>query len=622
MVYAQTTITVHPDSLQSAVPITAKPGVFYVPKTSVAASDFNTNGIYQNAIRTHVIESALNNAENLDECLAIIESVSDDLLLLSGKCQKFIFIFEKMPAWLSSSADSSPASTPGWFVLNTKPPADWAEWEEAIVAITNLLVNDIGINNAWFEVWNEPDLGSWTASEADYFELYKRSYDAIKSVDATVPVGGPAVNFWANHIYWQPPVGRISNAVADSSLMGQLLEYGNLNACLPDFLSWHNFNLFDEEFNEASRYIEAKCALLSIDQPFLILSEWNAPSVVRETPLHKAFIAKGQHQLIHSGIDNQVIAAWQDFEEGETEFHADYGMLTWGGVYKPAYYASLMANELKGSLCKIEQDFPAVITVTAHEDSLYMLLVNYCPPPFVAALNHTFYSGGYNAQQLDSAGFIDLELGDLSYLEDIYAGDIVIGDESPMHEAINSSVEVYTFYALYAESARTFNISLEGYMDEYHGVIYHLNDTVNNNQFKFDSLLTTGYSRTAAADYLRGYQSLSHSSYAFSGGEESLTLDPNALVLIKLGIDGVGGWNQVNELHSIAVYPNPTTNSIRILGTQEGERLTLYDLDGRIVGMFYGQETATEISLTNFQKGIYLLSAAEHPLELKKIIKN
>lgn len=481
LAYTQTTITIYPDSLQGSVPITAKPGVFYVPKTAIAETDFNSDGIYQNAIRTHVIESALNNAENLDECLAIIESVSDDLLLLSAKCQKFIFILEKMPAWLSSSADGSPASTPGWFVLNTKPPADWAEWEAAIVAITNLLVNDIGIDNAWFEVWNEPDLGSWTASEAAYFELYERSYNAIKSVDATLPVGGPAVNFWANHIYWQPPAGRISQAVADSSLIGQLLDYGKLNACLPDFLSWHNFNLFDEEFNEACRYIEGKCALLSIAQPLLILSEWNAPSAVRETPLHKAFIAKGQHQLIHSGIANQVIAAWQDFEEGETAFHADYGMLTWGGIYKRAYYATLMANELKGNLCKTEEDASAVITVTAHEDSLSILLANYCPPPLVAALSHTFYSGGYNAYQLDSAGFIDLESGDLSYLESIYNGDIAIGDESPIHEAINGAVEVYAFYALYAESPRTFNLSLEGYMDEYHGVVYHLNDTVTFN---------------------------------------------------------------------------------------------------------------------------------------------
>ncbi|MCG8575876.1 MAG: T9SS type A sorting domain-containing protein [Flavobacteriales bacterium] len=620
---SQTTITIYPDTLQGLLPVTAKPGVFYVPKTSVAETDFNSNGIYQNAIRTHVIESALNNAENLDECLSIIESVSADLQLLSEKCQKFVFIFEKMPAWLSSSSDGSPASTPGWFVLNTKPPADWEAWELVVSEITNLLVNEIGIENAWFEIWNEPDLGSWTASEAEYYELYKRSFDAIKAVDNTLAVGGPAVNFWANDIYWQPPAGKISMAQADSSLIGQLLEYSADNDCNPDFLSWHNFNLFDQEFKEAVDYIKLKCDDLSIETPTLMVSEWNAPSAVRESSLHKAFIVKGQESIIReSSIDNQIIAAWHDFEEGASEFHSDYGMLSWGGIHKPAYYATLMMNELKGTLCKAESDDPIVLTATAYEDSMYILLANYCPTPIVAALGHTFYQGDFNAIDLDNAGFINLETGDLSYLESIYSGDVIIGDDSPLHIAINESIPSYSFYEFYQENPRTFNLNLEGYSDDYTAVIYELNDTINNNRFKFDSLVNMGYTREEAADYLRENQGLKSESFSFTSGETSLNLAPNAIVLIKIGVDGVGGIINETENLGFKAYPNPTNSTLTISGFKAQNELELRDFTGKVIRTFNIEAGDSEIDISELKSGIYLLGNPKNNISFKKIIKN
>ena len=58
----------------------------------------------------------------------------------------------------------------------------------------------------YFEVWNEPNLnfgqkaGFFEGTRSDYFQLYKASVEAIKSVDSQLRVGGPATsNFIADH---------------------------------------------------------------------------------------------------------------------------------------------------------------------------------------------------------------------------------------------------------------------------------------------------------------------------------------------------------------------------------------------------------------------------------------
>lgn len=619
--FAQTTIQIYPDTLQGLVPITYKPGVFYVPKTEAAATEFYTNGIYQNSTRSYVIESVLNNTTNLDESLALMATVEDELITIANKCQKFVLIFEKMPAWLSSSVDGSPAGTPGWSVLNTKPPADWEEWENVVSAMVSQLVNDFGIDNIWIEVWNEPDLGSWTGSMAEYFELYKRTYDAVKSVNEEIPVGGPAVNFWANNIYWHPPVGHIPDAVADSSLISELLDYGLENERLPDFISWHNFNLTHQEFGLGTDYVRRKCEAISIDTPPLIISEWNAPSATRDVPVHKSFIVKGQLEITRANVDNQIIAAWQDFEEEPGEFHADYGMLTWGGIHKPAYYSTLLFNEMQGALCKTESDDPYVMSATAFEDTVYLLMANYCPPPFVEAFNHTLYEGGYNINQLDSAGFIDIEAGDISYLDEIYSGETVITDDSPMHEAINASIPVYDFYAMYESTPRTFDLNLEGYSDDYSGLLYLVDDTVNNNQFRFDSLMAAGMTRAEAVDYVVEHQRLVGIGINFSGGSETITLDPNAVLLIKLGVDGVGGTMENEETKTFYVYPNPASETLSIRGLKDDTDLIIYDLRGKIVGYFESNSGNTILDISNLERGVYIIGDVQGKHRTQKFVK-
>lgn len=173
LVFGQSIVTVFPDSIQQNLANNYEYGVFYVPKTTEAHTDFMNNGDHLNTIRLNIIESALNNSSDLSGTLDYLDNFSTVIQSISNKADKVIFIFEKMPAWLSSSNDGSPAQTPGWYVLNTKPPANYTQWNHMIQQVTDRIVNVYGVSNAYFEIWNEPDLGSWTGTTAEYFELFK-----------------------------------------------------------------------------------------------------------------------------------------------------------------------------------------------------------------------------------------------------------------------------------------------------------------------------------------------------------------------------------------------------------------------------------------------------------------
>jgi xylan 1,4-beta-xylosidase len=125
-----------------------------------------------------------------------------------------------MPKWLAS-ADLKY----GFYNWNASQPASLDDWAGFIKSFVVHLVDRYGLAvvRAWpFEVWNEPNLPFfWSGNQQQYFDLYKATAVAIKSVDPQLQVGGPAtaatgwiadfaaycqqsnapVDFFSTHIY-------------------------------------------------------------------------------------------------------------------------------------------------------------------------------------------------------------------------------------------------------------------------------------------------------------------------------------------------------------------------------------------------------------------------------------
>lgn len=609
--FSQTTVNIYPDSVETSIGNKYEPGVFYVPKTTEAQNDFLNNGVRQNSIRINIIEGALNNTTNLNDCIDFLDDVSSIIQDLSNKTDKLLFIFEKMPAWLSSSSDGSPASTPGWYVLNTKPPANYADWDNMVSSIVDRIINTYGINNAYFEVWNEPDLGSWTGTDDEYFELFEHTYDAIKTVDATIPVGGPATNHWGKNINYEPPYGYLSNQIGDSSLIGQLIDSAFVWNKPLDFISWHNFNLVNQTNQNAIDYINFKCNALGIQVPELIVSEWNTPSVVRDTPLQKSFFIKSQMEMAKTSVDNNMIAAWQDFNQSTNEFHNDYGLLTYGAIHKPAYNALLLSNRVEGNSVANNTSELADIVTTVSNDTLNILLVNYAPLPFIEAFNHTLFEGQFNANQIDSAGFIDISTDDLSHLDSIYQGLISISNTNPMNIAINNSIPIYNHFNNLLAGDRAFNINVSNITSTHSGVNYTIDSTTNNFQYKYDSLLANGFTQSNAITNITSDQTINSSSASLVNGQISVLMEPNSVQLFQFVIPEILHLEKAPSEVSIKVYPNPTNHTISIESEEIIGDIQVLNAQGKQVHSTQDNKKQSTIGLAKLPSGVYYVKLVD-----------
>ena len=95
-----------------------------------------------------------------------------------------------MPGPMASSSD-----TVFWYRGNTSPPRRMGDWQRLIAALGRHLVERYGLAEVarWrFECWNEPNLNFWSGSQQQYFELYRHTAAALKSVSPRLQVGGPA----------------------------------------------------------------------------------------------------------------------------------------------------------------------------------------------------------------------------------------------------------------------------------------------------------------------------------------------------------------------------------------------------------------------------------------------
>ena len=114
-------------------------------------------------------------------------------------------------------------------------PRSLKQWADYIRRFIRFLLERYGkdeVEQWYFEVWNEPDLGIFFAgTQKDYFKLYETTARAIKSVDENLRVGGPSTSACR----WIP----------------EFLEFCETNDVPCDFVSTHHYpgdafgNIFD-----------------------------------------------------------------------------------------------------------------------------------------------------------------------------------------------------------------------------------------------------------------------------------------------------------------------------------------------------------------------------------------
>jgi xylan 1,4-beta-xylosidase len=175
---------------------------------------------------------------------------------------------------------------------NVTPPADYDAWATLIRKLVGHWVERYGIAEVsqwFFEVWNEPNFPAfWTGTQDDYFKLYGHTAQAIKAVDASLRVGGPAT--------------------AMTGWIDELLDYCERNRLPVDFISTHIYatdplgfegaNTEEQLANSPRDLMRDRAKLVrehSRERP-VYFTEWNISSNPRDLyhdePFAAAYAAK------------------------------------------------------------------------------------------------------------------------------------------------------------------------------------------------------------------------------------------------------------------------------------------------------------------------------------------
>ena len=265
------------------------------------------------------------------------------------------------------SALASGPQTIFWWRGNVTPPKDYAKWEAFITAFVQHVTERYGrdeVHSWYFEVWNEPNLtGFWMGTtggksdaefapiaRAEYFKLYAATARAVKSVDASYRVGGPATagEGWIDETLafcaeQKAPLDFISTH-SYATMSGYLDEHGDAGT------------VFSPDRNSITAGVQRVRG--QIDRsPFpkaeLHYTEWSS-SYTPSDPIHDsyhsaAFILDKMHN-IGAAADSMSYWTFTDiFEEPgprATPFHGGFGLFNYQDLPKPSYFAYKFLHQL------------------------------------------------------------------------------------------------------------------------------------------------------------------------------------------------------------------------------------------------------------------------------------
>jgi xylan 1,4-beta-xylosidase len=267
---------------------------------------------------------------------------------------------------------------------NVTPPRDYDEWATLIRTLVTHWVERYGIEEVrewFFEVWNEPNLPAfWSGTQDDYFKLYSHTARAIKTVNSSLHVGGPAtaMNAWVE----------------------EFLDYCENNDLPVDFISTHIYptDAFgfagantEEQLANSPRELLRDQARLTRERARgrpVYYTEWNISSNPRDhfhdEPFAAAFAAKIALETDRF-VDGYGYWTFTDiFAESyfpSVPFHGGFGLLNLHGIPTPIYRAFQLLHRLGTELLTVEGTHETVDTfVIRRGATVTILLTNYAQP--------------------------------------------------------------------------------------------------------------------------------------------------------------------------------------------------------------------------------------------------
>jgi xylan 1,4-beta-xylosidase len=285
-----------------------------------------------------------------------------------------------MPGTLASGN-----STVFSYRANVTPPSDYEQWGTLIEKLVTHLVARYGIDEVrtwFFEVWNEPNLEAfWTGGQDGYFKLYQCTAAAIKSVDDSLKVGGPAT--------------------ADNQWISEFRAYCETNAVPVDFISTHHYptDAFGTPGADTVTQLQhaprgaMRAEVLQVRKEAgnlpVYYTEWNISSNPRD-PMHdEPFAAAFATRIIMEArglVEGYSYWTCSDlFSENyfpSIPFQGGFGLLTVYGIAKPIYRAFQLLHSLGNEIADVQGEHPTidVWVVCEGEKAATIIMTNLAMP--------------------------------------------------------------------------------------------------------------------------------------------------------------------------------------------------------------------------------------------------
>jgi xylan 1,4-beta-xylosidase len=267
---------------------------------------------------------------------------------------------------------------------NVTPPRDFAQWSVLIRKLVEHWVERYGLDEVrqwFFEVWNEPNLTAFGSGEqSDYFELYRYTAEAIKTVDKQLLVGGPAT--------------------AANAWIEDFIKFCTASNLPIDFISTHHYptDAFGKPGDDTEAQLAASTRSILREQTRgvrkqagdlpVYYTEWctssNPRDAMHDDPYAAAFIVK---TVLEARGLVQGYSYWtfsDIFEENyfpSVPFHGGFGLQNIHGIAKPAYRAFQLLHGLGTEILPLVGSHDTVDTWLVRGDGqATLMLTNFALP--------------------------------------------------------------------------------------------------------------------------------------------------------------------------------------------------------------------------------------------------
>jgi xylan 1,4-beta-xylosidase len=304
-----------------------------------------------------------------------------------------------------------------WWGGHGTPPENLDRWKLLVENFVKHCLARYGadeVHQWYFEVWNEPNLGGfWNGTQAQYFDLYKTTAQAIKAIDPALRVGGPATSSYhpEEAVYEQL---KSKKEITAEDFIGieckgpwieDFLAYCSAEKLPVDFVSSHPYPTsypIDSAGNgiEISRpvtctytdiqWLRKAIAKSTYANSEIHLTEWSSSPSPRD---YTHDYLQAATYIVKVNLDceglTDSLSYWtftdiiEEGGAGDSIFHGGFGLINFQGIVKPAFHAYRMLNQLGDEELKKEEGM--VVTRDSKTGKISSLLYHY-PAEVIAAV--------------------------------------------------------------------------------------------------------------------------------------------------------------------------------------------------------------------------------------------